>query len=81
MLIKQLKREQIAPFLAYLPTCLIGMEAYGGAQHWARKLQSISDMVERAARDMRLSSSFRSCDCPFVSAFFKIGLAGISQAV
>src|SRR5690554_8030274 len=37
---KQLKRDQVAPFFANLPTCLIGMEACGSAHHWARKLRS-----------------------------------------
>jgi len=36
---KQLKREQMAAFFANLPPCLIGMEACGGAHHWARQLQ------------------------------------------
>ena len=36
---KQLKREQVAPFFAKLPACLVGMEACASAHHWARKLQ------------------------------------------
>ena len=36
---KQLRRDQVAPFFANLPACLVGMEACGSAHHWARKLQ------------------------------------------
>lgn len=46
---KQLKREQVAPFFANLPTCLIGMEACGSAHHWARKLQSLGHTVRLIA--------------------------------
>lgn len=46
---KQLKREQMAPFFANLPTCLIGMEACGSAHHWARKLQSLGHTVRLVA--------------------------------
>lgn len=35
---KQLKRDQVVPFFANLETCLVGMEACGGAHHWARRL-------------------------------------------
>lgn len=46
---KQLKRDQMAPFFANLPTCLIGMEACGSAHHWARKLQSLGHTVRLVA--------------------------------
>jgi len=46
---KQLKREQIAVFFANMPTCLIGMEACGGAHHWARKLQGCGHTVKLMA--------------------------------
>ena len=46
---KQLKREQVAPFFANLPACLIGMEACGSAHHWARKLQSLGHTVRLVA--------------------------------
>jgi hypothetical protein len=32
---KQLRREQMAPFFANLPPCLVGMEACGSAHFWA----------------------------------------------
>jgi len=46
---KQVKREQMAPFFANLPTCLIGMEACGSAHHWARKLQALGHTVRLIA--------------------------------
>ena len=42
---KQLKREQMAPFFANLVPCLIGMEACGGSQHWARDQQKLGHEV------------------------------------
>lgn len=46
---KQLKREQVAPFFAKLPTCLVGMEACASAHHWARKLQGFGHTVRLIA--------------------------------
>lgn len=46
---KQVKRDQLAPFFANLPPCLIGMEACGSAHHWARKLQSLGHTVKLMA--------------------------------
>ena len=37
---KHLRRDHVAAFFANLPRCLIGMEACGGAHHWARKLEA-----------------------------------------
>ncbi len=42
---KPLKRDQVAPFFANLPPCLIGMEACGSAHHWARKLEAFGHTV------------------------------------
>ncbi len=36
-------------FLVNLPPCLIGMEACGGAHHWARKLQAMGHTVKLMA--------------------------------
>lgn len=33
---RQLRRGQVAPFFAGLPPCRVGIEACGGAHHWAR---------------------------------------------
>ena len=46
---KQLKRDQLAAYLVNLPPCLIGMEACGGAHHWARKLMSFGHTVRLMA--------------------------------
>jgi transposase len=46
---KQLRREQVCAFFANLPPCLVGMEACGGAHHWARSLQSYGHTVRLMA--------------------------------
>ena len=46
---KQLRRDQVAAFFANLPKCLVGMEACGGAHHWARKLQALGHTVKLMA--------------------------------
>ena len=46
---RQLRRDQMATFFVDLPLCLIGMEACGSAQHWARKLQSMGHTVRLMA--------------------------------
>lgn len=46
---KQLRRDQVATFFANLAPCLIGMEACGGAHHWARKLQALGHDVRLMA--------------------------------
>lgn len=42
---KQLRRDQMAAFFVNLPPCMIGMEACGGAHHWARKLRAMGHNV------------------------------------
>jgi transposase len=46
---KQLKRDQVIAFFANLSPCLIGIEACGGAHHWARKLQALGHTVKLMA--------------------------------
>jgi len=46
---KQLRRNQLLSFFAMLPPCLIGMEACGGAHHWARELQKLGHTVKLIA--------------------------------
>lgn len=46
---KQLKRQQMAEFFVRIEPCLIGMEACGGAHHWARKLQAMGHDVRLIA--------------------------------
>ena len=43
---RQLRRAQVVTFFANLPACLIGIEACGGAHHWARKLAELGHQVK-----------------------------------
>jgi transposase len=42
----QLKRERFLEHFAHRSSCLIGMEACGGSQHWARSLQRLGHEVK-----------------------------------
>jgi transposase len=42
----QLKREKFLEHFANRSSCLIGMEACGGSQHWARSLQKLGHEVK-----------------------------------
>jgi len=42
----QLKREKFLEHFANRPSCLVGMEACGGSQHWARKLTDMGHRVK-----------------------------------
>lgn len=44
-LMKQLRRKQMEPFFAKLPSCLIGIEACATAHHWARVLVGLGHEV------------------------------------
>lgn len=46
---KTLKRAQVLPFFANLSACLIGLEACGGAHHWARELAKLGHTVRLIA--------------------------------
>lgn len=43
---KQLKRAKFLEFFSNRAACLIGMEACGGAQHWARRLKSMGHDIK-----------------------------------
>jgi transposase len=43
---KQIKRPGFLEHFANRAPCLIGMEAFGGAQHWARRLISMGHLVK-----------------------------------
>ena len=43
---KQLKRSVFLEFFANRAPCLVGMEACGGAQHWARRLTELGHQVK-----------------------------------
>jgi transposase len=38
---KKLTRQNLLRFFAKLPQCIVGMEACGGAHHWARELEKL----------------------------------------
>lgn len=42
---RSLRRSQLLPWFARLPPCLIGMEACGTANHWARELSALGHTV------------------------------------
>src|SRR5271170_6714157 len=42
---KSLRRAQMLPFFARLPSCLVGMEACGTSHHWARELVKLGHDV------------------------------------
>lgn len=46
---KQFKREQVIQFFANLQPCLIGMEAFGSAHYWARKLEQLGHTAKLMA--------------------------------
>jgi len=43
---KQIKRAKFLEHFMNKPSCLIGMEACGGSQHWARRLQEMGHEVK-----------------------------------
>jgi transposase len=43
---QQIKRAQFLQWFASRAPCLVGMEACGGSQHWARKLQALGHEVK-----------------------------------
>lgn len=46
---KQLRRGQVTAFFANVPVALVGMEACGGAHHWARQLKALGHDVRLMA--------------------------------
>jgi transposase len=46
---KQLRRKQVLPFFAQIPSCLIGLEACASAHYWARQLQVLGHTVKLMA--------------------------------
>ena len=42
---KKLSRKQVLEFFAKLPATVIGMEACGGSQYWARELRKLGHEV------------------------------------
>ena len=46
---KHMSRQQIKLFMANLPTCLVAMEACGGAHYWARLFSQYGHQVKLIA--------------------------------
>ncbi len=46
---RQLKRKEMATYFVNIAPCLIGMEACGSANHWARKLEEFGHTVKLIA--------------------------------
>jgi len=46
---KQLTRGKVLPYFAQLPSCLVGLEACGGAHYWARELGKLGPEVRLMA--------------------------------
>jgi transposase len=46
---KKLSRNKLTAFVANLPPCLIGLEACGGAHHWARTFTNFGHTVRMMA--------------------------------
>ena len=43
---KKLMRDQVLTFIANVPKCLVGMEACGGANYWAREISKLGHEVK-----------------------------------
>lgn len=46
---RKLRRDEVAPFFANLPACIVGLEACGGAHYWARRLARLGHSVRLIA--------------------------------
>jgi transposase len=46
---KKLMRDQVLPFLEELEPCVVGIEACGGAHHWAREIAGLGHQVKMMA--------------------------------
>ena len=46
VLSRRVKRDQLLHTVASLPTCVIGMEACGSAQHWGRAFEPLGHTVK-----------------------------------
>jgi transposase len=58
---QKLSRSRFLAFFADLPACTIGMEACGGAHHWARELTRLGHTVRLMQRPAAKPSNGRAC--------------------
>jgi transposase len=45
LLRRKLRRAEVLPFFRKLPSCIVAMEACGGAHHWAREISALGHEV------------------------------------
>jgi transposase len=65
---KSLRRAQMLPFFAKLPSCLVGIEACGTSHHWAREL-------------IKLGHEVRLMPPAYVKPYVKRGKTDAAEAV
>ena len=58
----------MAPFFLNLPPCMVGIEACGGAHHWARELQALGHIPRLPAAQF-----LRGCPIEAGETFIKPG--------
>jgi transposase len=46
---RKLRRQEVVPFFANLPDCVVGLGACGGAHYWARRLTAAGHTVRLMA--------------------------------
>ena len=42
---RKLRRAEVLPFFRKMPSCIVAMEACGGAHHWAREISALGHEV------------------------------------
>ena len=74
VLTKRLSRANFLPYMVNLPKCLIGMEACGGSNYWARELTKLGFEVNCDWNDiagLKTSGEFKRCWSVQEKYFFK----------
>jgi transposase len=61
VVLRQLRRRQLLPFMAQLKPCLVGMEACGGAHHFAREIAKQGHEVYALGSIMTARDAKPSC--------------------
>ena len=52
---RKLRRDDVAPFFAALPPCLIGIEACATGHHWSRVLSALDESSVACMDGLRLA--------------------------
>lgn len=53
---KKLMREQVLTFMANLPKCLVGIEACGGTNYWAREISKLRLYLKISLKKIRMNA-------------------------